>query len=164
MMLFAAIQAGRMVEVLHVHGMITSFTLGTMATDWTFYWLGRKKGRHYVSRSPEWQKRFRQMESTFQKRGQMLLFTYRFMYGFRLILPVLFGVANVHPLRFALCSLCSTVVWVGCFSVLGYYFAGWALASLQHLLWFVLVIILTGISIAWYRRQKKRSSQAAPES
>mgnify|MGYP006283191867 CR=1 FL=1 len=163
LMLFAVIQAGRMVAALQVYGMIACFFLGTVVMDWTFYWIGRKRGRDFIARSPKWQKRFQRMERLFAKRGELLLFSYRFMYGCRLVLPVLFGVANVHPARFAVCSLCSTIIWISVFSIVGLFFADWARESAQQMIWIVLAILLTILGTLIYRWRKLRDKAPASE-
>jgi membrane protein DedA with SNARE-associated domain len=47
------------------------------------------------------------------------MLAYRFMYGFRVVLPLVFGMSEIPTRRFALFSLISTALWLSALGMLG---------------------------------------------
>lgn len=100
------------------------------------------------------------MERLFAHRGKVLLFLYRFMYGFRIVLPLLFGLSNVPIAQFALYSLTSTIVWIFIFSLLSYFFSGLLLHLIQELQswgWIILVLPVLILTLAWVYKKYKQN-------
>ncbi len=159
--LLSALQAVRM-GYLNLVGILISFFAGTVAADWFFYLTGRHRGRAFLERHPRMHRPFQKMERQFNKWGDFLLLTYRFMYGFRVVLPLLFGLSGVKPLRFALYSLIGTAVWISFFTILSFFFTGLvmeAIGLLQSWSWALLLIpIGTATAVWWYRKHYRPSS------
>lgn len=158
-LLISFIQLGRM-EVLNLQLVIGSFALGTLATDWFFFLAGRKKGQQLYEGRPRLQARIAQMDQILLKRKQLLLLSYRFIYGFRIVLPILFGVSSIPIRTFAVYSVVGNIVWISTFSLLGYYAAEWITSRLEwiqsNLIFIIpgllIVAVIVGISIRYYKR------------
>lgn len=160
LVLLTAVQTARM-GYLNVYLALTCVFAGTVAVDWSCYLIGRHRGRSFIERSEKLQRKFERMQRLFENKGSFLLFVYRFMYGFRIVLPVLFGVSNVHPIRFATYSLASTLLWVVSFGLLGYHFAGWVLSAVQEVQtwWWLAAIPLAVLGLVFaYRRPSEKAT------
>lgn len=159
--LLSALQAVRM-GYLNLAGILLSFFAGTVVADWFFYLTGRHRGRAFLERHPRMYRPFLKMKRQFNKWGDFLLLTYRFMYGFRVVLPLLFGLSGVKPLRFAFFSLTGTAVWISFFTILSFFFTGLvveAISLLKSWSWALLLIPVTiATAVWWYRKHKKPSS------
>lgn len=129
------------------------FSLGTLVTDWTCFFIGRKKGRHYITTHPKLSGRFEKMDRLMNRRKQLLLLTYRFMYGFRFILPILFGFSSVSIRQFIFYSVLGNIVWVGCFATLGYFFSELAVDYLERIqanLLYIFLVVGAVILVIWF--------------
>ncbi len=158
-MLITFIQLARL-GYLNLYLVIISFSMGTLTTDWVCFFIGRKRGRQFFVNHPRFRKQFLKMDRLMSKREQYLLLTYRFMYGFRFVLPVLFGLSSVSIRRFVVYSLFGTFVWVGSFATLGYFFAELVIAHLEwvqaNLLYIFLILGALGL-LLWLFVHKARS-------
>lgn len=158
--LLSALQAVRTGH-LDLGGILLSFSMGTLTADWFFYLTGRHRGRTFLERHPRMHRPFIKMERQFNKWGYFLLLTYRFMYGFRVVLPLLFGLSGVKPLRFAFYSLVGTALWISFFTVLSLFFTGLVMEAI-HLLkswsWTLLLIpVAIATAVWWYRKHNSSS-------
>ncbi|MEO0340442.1 MAG: hypothetical protein AAF242_14675, partial [Bacteroidota bacterium] len=91
-----AIQMARL-GYMQFYGVLVAVFLGTWTADWVFYWAGRSQGQRVMQRFPKLMGKFREMGQRMEKYDRLLLFGYRFMYGFRVVLPVLFGTKGISP-------------------------------------------------------------------
>jgi membrane protein DedA with SNARE-associated domain len=144
---------------------IAAVFLGTVASDWGYFFLGRWQGKACLRRFPRLRGRMEQMDRLLKRRAPLLLLSYRFMYGFRTILPVLFGVSAIPASRFLAFSLLSITLWVSFFGLGGYFFAAWLLNILEKpselSLWTLSIPIAAGILAAiwlYYRRRAPASA------
>ncbi len=156
-LLLAAIQAA-VAGYLNFFGVLLAFGLGTLAADWTFFLAGRRTGARYIERFPRLKPRFERMEGVVFANATILLLLYRFIYGFRIVLPVLFGLSKRISLRkFAVFSFVSTLLWIGVYGTLGYFFAEWLLERIEQLqqyvpYFFLGILMVFLIGWAWNRR------------
>lgn len=94
--------------------------IGSFASDWLYYLIGRFNGKYFVERRPALRRRFVPVQEFFNSHRLQILFSYRFLYGFRIILPVLIGMSGVRPLQFLGYSLAAGLFWAATVSSLGY--------------------------------------------
>ncbi|WP_282776423.1 DedA family protein [Phaeodactylibacter xiamenensis] len=152
-----AIQATRL-GYLNFYYVLLAVFLGAQAVDWSLYLAGRKGGQTAIDRRPKLQPRFNQMATAVEQRSTLLLLVYRFMYGFRIVLPTLFGVAKVPVIRFALFSFISTLLWVLIVGNLGFFFSEpllHGLAALKSYLPAMLLLLTGGGAFLFFRYQSK---------
>lgn len=149
----SAIQAAQ-AGYVDLYGAIAAFFLGTFCTDWFYFFTGRKQGRRYLERNEKLQLKAAKIDHLLAHYGTLLLLSYRFIYGFRIVLPLLFGASKLSSRRFLLFSLLSTSIWVSVYGWIGYYFTSWLLEQLKsgRVLILVLGITFLGIIIALVKR------------
>jgi membrane protein DedA with SNARE-associated domain len=152
LLFLTAIQLSTM-GYLNYYGVLVAVFAGTLTADWLFYLSGRARGHRWISRYPKLEARFRRMDQRMVRYDGWLLFFYRFMYGFRIVLPALFGIRGIPPWRFGLFSLLATSGWTALFVSLGYYFSDWMLRSVkgfQEYGWIgLLFVLLLIIYFSW---------------
>lgn len=127
------------------YGVLVAVFTGTLTADWLFYLSGRTQGQKWVEKHQGLRTKFERMDRRMERYDGFLLFAYRFMYGFRVVLPTLFGIRGIPPWRFAIMSLLSTTVWVALFGTLGYHFADLLIQKvkgIQEYGWVGLVLVI----------------------
>ena len=97
--------------------------LGTFLGDCVFFFVGKYFGRSVIERYEFLRSRASLSNKIIHQNRHFILFIMRFLAGFRSIILVLLGCANVRTSRFLLIDISSSLVWSVCVSMLGYSFA-----------------------------------------
>lgn len=158
-----ALQAARLGYLYWPYVVLAVF-LGTLAADWGYFFLGRWQGYACLRRFSHLRSRVAQLQDRLDRRAGWLLLSYRFLYGFRIILPILFGISALPVRRFLWASLLSVSLWTGLFGLAGFYVAGTLFELLPGKntvpLWIVPLMILGGIAL-WQRRKGRSGGKMA---
>ncbi len=104
------------------YGMVVFIAaLGGLVGDLTLYFIGRRYG-HRVLR------RFKRAQPNIERANRLILryplwfvLGVRFMYGFRLIGPLMIGASRLAPARFVPLNFLGAVLWAFIFVTLGYW-------------------------------------------
>jgi lysylphosphatidylglycerol synthetase-like protein (DUF2156 family)/membrane protein DedA with SNARE-associated domain len=107
---------------LHLGWVIAVAAFGTLVADQVYYQLARSRGRETFARRAATDPRFERVRGWLEKRGSLLLFLSRFMYGFRIAIPVSCGAVGMPAPRFVAVNLAGSLVWAVLFGVVGYAF------------------------------------------
>lgn len=94
---------------------------GSFISDWLYYTIGRLNGKYFIERRPKLKERFLPVQHFFTKHKIQILFSYRFLYGFRVIIPLVIGMSNIRPIQFLLYSITSGLIWALMVSTTGYF-------------------------------------------
>lgn len=94
---------------------------GSFISDWIYYLIGRMNGKYFIERRPRLKDRVQPITNFFHRHKMQILFTYRFMYGFRVIIPLIIGMSNVKPLQYLAYSLVAGLLWATTVSTTGYF-------------------------------------------
>jgi membrane protein DedA with SNARE-associated domain len=95
--------------------------LGSFVSDWLFYMIGRLNGKYFIEKRPKLQKSMDPIHLFFKTHRYEILISYRFLYGFRTLLPLMIGMSGVKPLTFLGFSLLSGLLWATAVSSVGYW-------------------------------------------
>ncbi len=93
---------------------------GSFISDWMYYLIGRFNGLYFIERRPSLKARVEPVHRFFKTHRFQILLSYRFLYGFRVILPIMIGLTGVRPARFLMFSLASGLLWASLVSIAGY--------------------------------------------
>jgi membrane protein DedA with SNARE-associated domain len=93
---------------------------GSFVSDWVYYAIGKVNGRYFISKRPALQKRIFPVQNFFEKNRFQVLLTYRFLYGFRVIIPLIIGMSKIPVRQFLLFSIISGLGWATVVSAFGY--------------------------------------------
>jgi membrane protein DedA with SNARE-associated domain len=85
---------------------------GSFVSDWLYYLIGRLNGKLFLSTRPKLQARMLPLTTFFERNRYQILFSYRFLYGFRIVIPLMIGMSGLPPKRFLVFSTI-TGYWSG---------------------------------------------------
>ncbi|WP_333821225.1 DedA family protein [Ohtaekwangia sp.] len=126
---------------------------GSFISDWLYYTIGRLNGKYFVEHRPKLKEKFEPVTRFFAKHKIQILFTYRFLYGFRIIIPLIIGMSRISPLQFLLYSIVSGLIWAGTVSTIGYFVGRFfdlkTNAFEENILWIVLGFACFGLLIGY---------------
>ena len=94
---------------------------GSFISDWLYYSIGRFNGKYFIERHPALQARMSPVQQFFVTHKYQILFTYRFLYGFRVIIPLVIGMSRIKPFQFLFYSIVSGLLWASVVSTVGYF-------------------------------------------
>ncbi len=148
--------------LLHFSGVVLAAMIGGIIGDQLLFWLGRRYGTRILRRFSKHQETIGKAKRLIQKHPNWFVIGSRFMYGFRIVGPIIIGTSRVKPLRFFILNVIGAALWALIFVTLGY-FAGeiitpWLHKLDQHvkpLLWLVAAIVF-GIVLRYLIRQWNR--------
>ena len=93
---------------------------GSFVSDWLYYLIGRVNGRYFIEKRPKLKSRVDVVRAFFRTHQIQILFTYRFLYGFRVIIPLIVGMSGIRPIQFLGFSLLTGLLWASSVSAVGY--------------------------------------------
>ncbi|WOE78484.1 DedA family protein [Pseudomonas protegens] len=135
-------------------------TLGGILGDQLLFWTGRYSGARLLPRLRRHQAAIERIQDLIQRYPSTSVFAVRFLYGMRLVGPMVIGASGLAPWRFALLNALGAAVWATLFVSVGY----WAGEALQHFLGdlkpyrqpiFVAVVTMVAV-VALIRHLRKR--------
>ena len=94
--------------------------LGSFISDWLYYLIGRLNGKTFISRRPALALKAEQVIHFFNRNKVQILFSYRFMYGLRVIIPLVIGMSGLPPRLFLFYSVMAGLSWATIVTALGY--------------------------------------------
>ena len=97
---------------------------GALLGDQSFFYFGRYKGKKWLSRRPQLEKKVERVHLLVERHHGWIIFGSRFMYGFRAIIPIALGTSRVSGIKFFLLNFLGAIVWSIFFAFGGYAFGG----------------------------------------
>lgn len=148
---------------------VVSVALGGMIGDQLLYLVGRRYGTKILRRFSRHREKIHQAQSLIRRHPYLFVIGSRFMYGFRIIGPLLIGTSRLRPKIFLPLNIVGAIVWALLFTTLGYVggevIGPWLHQFDQHVkrwIWLILAIVLV-VALRWWfhHRQKKRQRNAS---
>ena len=130
---------------------VTSLTMNQI-----YFQLGRRQGIKRVARA-DGHRLFRSIVHHTRKHGIWLVLLSRFVFGFRMAIPMTVGALGMSMTRFVISDVCGAIIWSVSLGVTGYA-AGHAgqllLSNLRDNEWAVAAVLIV-LTLAWgvYRRR-----------
>jgi membrane protein DedA with SNARE-associated domain len=130
--------------------------------DQFFFWLGRTRGQQILERFPTARERAIRFDAMLARWHAPLILMIRFMYGFRIIGPVLLGMGRVAAWKFVVFNFIGAAIWAPLIAGLGYLF-GSALESVLHdlkhvELWAFAALVAFGLGGVVVHKWRSRST------
>ncbi len=133
---------------------------GTLSGDWFYFFLGRNKGKDWLENKQKFSRKIGIVTRRLQRYPVMVILTYRFLYGFRMVVPVIIGTSEIRTRTFLIFSFLSTSLWCMIYGLLGYLSGEIIKTHLAHIEDIELVIIgsllLIGVLIFLLKRTRKQ--------
>ncbi len=123
---------------------------GGMISDLVYFSLGRNRGTTYLLQRPILKRRAEQLRDFAAAHRYLLLFSYRFLYGFRIVLPLIIGMSKIPTREFLFFSFVSGLIWASLIGASGYGLGIWLEAKFNlddHLIWILLACAVFGLSM-----------------
>lgn len=134
--------------------------VGTYLSDCFYFFLGRRKGIAWLDKKKKLKKKHEVVDKQLKKYPILIFLSYRFLYGFRSITPLVIGTSTTSTPRFLLLSGLSIVFWAALYSALGYAFGEIIksqLGHIQHIEKYIIgILVLVALAIFIYKSIKKR--------
>ncbi|EBH5838012.1 DedA family protein [Salmonella enterica subsp. enterica serovar Monschaui] len=137
--------------------------LGGMMGDQLLYLLGRCYGGKSLRRFPRYHTKIRRAQKMIQRHPYLFVIGTRFMYGFRVVGPLLIGASRLPPKIFLPLNIVGALIWALLFTTLGYLggevIAPWLHDLDQHLrhgVWLILAIVLV-VGVRWWLKRRSKA-------
>jgi len=93
---------------------------GSFVSDWLYFSIGRLNGRLFVDRRPKLKSKLDPARNFFNRNRLTVLVSYRFLYGFRILLPLMIGMSDIRAVQFLGYSIATGILWATVVSIVGY--------------------------------------------
>lgn len=140
---------------------VASVALGGMIGDQLLYLLGRRYGGRILRRFSRHEKKIRRAQKLIQRRPYLFVIGSRFMYGFRIIGPLLIGASRLPPKLFLPLNILGAIIWALIFTTLGYVggevIGPWLHNLDQHLKHWIWIVLALAIALAlryWFTHRR----------
>lgn len=137
--------------------------LGGMMGDQLLYLLGQCYGGKILRRFPRYHTKIRRAQKMIQRHPYLFVIGTRFMYGFRVVGPLLIGASRLPPKIFLPLNIVGALIWALLFTTLGYLggevIAPWLHDLDQHLrhgVWLILAIVLV-VGVRWWLKRRGKA-------
>ncbi|EFE93887.1 DedA family protein [Serratia odorifera] len=146
--------------LLQLPWVLAVVALGGTLGDQLLYFAGRRFGGKAIARLKSQQQRIERAQKLIARHPMLFVIGVRFMYGFRIIGPVLIGASRLPPSRFIPLNLLGALLWATIFVLIGY-FGGQAMEGFlagidkkfSALLLVVVAVALIWLLRYWWRRR-----------
>ena len=137
--------------------------VATQFSDWVWFLAGRFRGRRILLRKHKWKRKIIKVDGLLKRYPVIILLSYRFFYGFRIVLPLVIGMSRITYRKFTFFSLLGTFIWALVMSSAGFYFGaflekymGWRNHNeTAVIIGFIIIGLLTGSVIVFLENRKK---------
>ncbi|MFJ2365811.1 DedA family protein [Pseudomonas sp. NPDC087697] len=116
-------------HLLKLWPVIAWASTGGMLGDQLLFWTGRYFGARLLPRLKRHQAQIKRVTGLIDRYPSTSVVSVRFLYGMRLVGPMVIGASGLSPLRFSLLNMFGAMVWATLFITGGY----WAGEALQRL-------------------------------
>lgn len=151
-------------HLLHLWPVIAWASLGGMLGDQLLFWSGRYFGGRLLPRLQRQKTAIERVTGMISRYPSTSVFAVRFLYGMRLVGPVVIGASGLSPIRFTVLNAVGAVVWATLFASAGYW-AGEALEGLfgdlkPYRLPIALGVLVLGVAIALIRHWRAKARRS----
>lgn len=149
--------------LLHYGWVVAVAMAGGILGDTALFFLGRYYGTPILKKFKKHQKQIAKANRLIRRRPVLFVIGVRFMYGLRIIGPVIIGASKLKPQKFMLLNIIGAVLWALIFVSLGYV-GGQVITPWLHMLdkhikqivWVVLALALVWGVRLWFKRRAAR--------
>ena len=119
------------------------------AGDQLYFFLGRSNGSRILARFPDAQARAHRFDELLSRWHAPLIVAIRFMYGFRIVGPILLGMGRVPAWKFMVWNLLGAAIWAPLIAGIGYAFGSVLKSVLSDMqryeIWLFAAVVGAGI-------------------
>jgi membrane protein DedA with SNARE-associated domain len=132
--------------------------------DQFYFFLGRYKGAKILARFPHAQERAHKFDAMLSRWHAPLIIGIRFMYGFRILGPIMLGMGRVPSWKFVVYNLIGAAIWAPLIAGIGYVFGTLLESVLEDMkrveLWAFVALLALGLTgFAIHRLRARREER-----
>lgn len=131
--------------------------------DQLYFFVGRRNGARILARFPDAQARAHRFDALLARWHAPLIIAIRFMYGLRIVGPVLLGMGRVPSWKFMLYNFIGAVIWAPLIAGLGYAFGSVVESFLENIeqyeMWVFAAVVALGAGSAVFHRLRSRRAR-----
>ena len=149
--------------------MLCSFA-GSLAGDEVEYYIGRRYGPVFLARRPRLTQAARRIHGLISRYDLYFMLGFRFIYGARIVTPLLLGLEKVPPGRFFCVNAIGALIWAVITSLAGYGISDLLVrlvdgmdSELRAALLIIFLVALSYISRLLYLRRKRKNLSILPQ-
>ncbi len=138
-----------------------AFVFGWLG-DQIYFFVGRRYGDRLLEHWPRFEAPATRVRRLIERHSQWLIVGVRFMYGLRLVGPVVIGMSKVSASRFILFNMIGAALWALVVAGTGYFFGHaveWLLADLELFeklaLLCALAVVVSLVMWRWFRDRSR---------
>ncbi len=94
---------------------------GSFISDWLYFIIGRLNGKYFIEKRPGLKAKVAPVQHFFEVNKIQILFSYRFLYGLRVVIPLVIGMSTIKLHQYLFYSLVSGLMWASTVSTVGYF-------------------------------------------
>lgn len=137
--------------------------VGTITSDQLYFFLGRRYGKTLLARRPAWQPATERILRRLKRHQNLLILSFRFLYGLRTVTPFAIGISDISWLRYTLLNAISAAIWATAVGLAGYSVGHAVAAVIDDIQRYQLEVIGTLMAVAallWllHLRHRRRHS------
>lgn len=120
--------------------------LGGFAGDQVYFYLGRYNKKYIAKKLVKQRRKFAIAHILLKKYGWPIIFIQRYMYGFRVIIPMSIGITRYSSKKYAFINLISAWCWAAITIIPSWYLGEEILIILKHAkeYWYIAIPIVLG--------------------
>lgn len=149
--------------LLKLPWVIAAAALGGMVGDQVLFFIGRYFGQPILSRFPRYHDKIQQAQTLIRRHPYLFVIGCRFMYGFRIVGPIIIGASRLSPSLFIGLNILGALIWGALFVSLGYLGGEIIHPWLQHLdqhlkqgVWVIIALVVVVIGKLWFNARRKQ--------
>lgn len=144
---------------------IAGAAFGGMVGDQVLFFVGRHFGQPILGRFSRYQDKIAQAQTLIRRHPYLFVIGCRFMYGFRIISPIIIGASRLSPGIFIGLNIIGALLWAGIFVTLGYVGGEIIQPWLEHIdhhlkhgVWVIIALVAVLAVRFWFKARKKARS------
>jgi len=94
---------------------------GSFISDWIYFLIGHYNGKVFIANRPKLLAKVKPITDFFHRHKFQILFSYRFLYGFRVVIPLVIGMSGLSKLNYLFYSIVTGLIWATTISTVGYW-------------------------------------------
>jgi membrane protein DedA with SNARE-associated domain len=142
--------------ILSLPKIIAVSFVATLFADQALYHVGRHYGNHFLDKFPSFKPRADKAFRLLRRYDNIFILSFRFIWGIRIISPIIIGSSGVGFKRFLILNLIAAIIWSVGSCVAAYYFAHLIMDEFHFVSKIVLGLVVVGIGIYFFCKWRKQ--------
>lgn len=146
--------------ILHARGVMVAGFVGGITGDQLYFYLGRRHGPRLLATKPHWQAAVTRVSAQLQRHRDLFIFGFRFLYGLRVVSPLMIGLTDVSAVRYTVINVIGGVVWAVSITMAAVLLGEGVESLVAGCQWIELLLLAAGtagLACTWWLRRRRRA-------